>query len=219
MNGIHDMGGMHGMGPIGYDKNAPVFHEPWEGRAWALVRAMGPWGRGRWRGSLRYELERIPPAEYLRMPYYERWFTVLVNRLLRGKLITQSELETGKPDPSASKPSLLPLPAGQGAQNSSARMDVHVTPGFKTGQRVRGRNIHPIGHTRLPRYVRGRRGVVLKDHGVWALQDTDADGDPLGSKPQHVYTVRFAARELWGDTAAGRDFVYVDMWEDYLERA
>ena len=69
MNGIHDMGGMHGMGPIAYEKNPPVFHEPWEGRAWALVRTMGPWGRGRWKGSFRYELERIPPDEYLRMPY------------------------------------------------------------------------------------------------------------------------------------------------------
>jgi hypothetical protein len=190
MNGIHDMGGMHGMGPIGYEKNPPVFHEPWEGRAWALVRVMGPWGRGRWRGSLRYELERIPPAEYLRMPYYERWFSVLVNRLLRGKLITQSELETGKPDPNASKPTLLP--ATGGAQNSSARLDVRVDTRFQGGSvcapKYQSRRSHAVAALR-PRTP--RRGA--EDHGVWALQDTDSEGDPLGSKPQHVYTVRFAA--------------------------
>jgi nitrile hydratase len=219
MNGIHDMGGMHGMGPIDYRRDPPVFHESWEGRAWALVRTMGPWGQGRWRGSYRYELERIPPAEYLRMPYYERWFTVLVNRMLRGKLISQSELETGRPDPNAAKPQLLPRPAGQGAPITSSRMDVRVTPRLRAGQRVRARNINPVGHTRLPRYVRGRHGIVLKDHGVWALQDTDLDGEPLDPKPQHVYTVKFAARELWGETAGARDAVYVDLWEDYLERA
>jgi nitrile hydratase len=83
---------------------------------------------------------------------------------------------------------------------------------------VRARNIHPEGHTRLPRYVRGKRGVITKDHGVWALQDTDADGERVGD-PQHVYTVRFASRELWGEAASRLDSVYVDMWEDYLERA
>jgi nitrile hydratase subunit beta len=219
MNGIHDMGGMHGMGPIAYEKNLPVFHEPWEGRAWALVRTMGPWGQGRWKGSLRYELERIPPDEYLRMPYYERWFTVLVNRMLRGRLISQSELETGKPDPGAAKPVLLSPPTDQGVPASSARMTVPVKPGFKAGQRVRARNVSPVGHTRLPRYVRGHHGVVLKDHGVWALQDTDTSGDRLDSTPQHVYTVQFAARELWGAAAAARDSVYVDLWEGYIERA
>ena len=93
------------------------------------------------------------------------------------------------------------------------------SPGFKAGQRVRARNVSPVGHTRLPRYVRGHHGVVLKDHGVWALQDTDTDGDRLGSTPQHVYTVQFAARELWGAAAAARDSVYVDLWEGYIERA
>ena len=217
MNGVHDMGGMHGMGPIGYDKNAPVFHDEWEGRAWALVRAMGPWGRGRWR-STRYELERIPPAEYLRMPYYERWFAVLVDRLLRSNLVTPSELAGGKPDPGAPRPTLPPQPASTG-QPGSARMDVQVRSRFKAGQGVRARNLHPVGHTRLPRYVRGKRGTVLRDHGVWALQDTNVDGEPLGAKPQHVYTIRFAARELWGDAASPRDSMFVDLWEDYLERA
>jgi len=213
MNGIHDMGGMHGMGPIAHEPNEPVFHQEWEGRAWGLQRAMGPWGRGRW-GSTRYELERIPPAEYLRMSYYERWFTILVNRLLRSDLITPGELASGQADPTRPKPTLPPRSATGGA----ARLTTPVTPAFKLGQHVRARNIHPEGHTRLPRYTRGKRGTVIRDNGVFALQDTDVNGQTLGGKPQHVYTVRFAARDLWGTQASARDSINVDLWEDYLER-
>lgn len=216
MNGVHDMGGMHGMGPIVHDPDEPVFHEEWEGRAWGLQRAMGPWGRGRW-GSTRYELERIPPAEYLRMSYYERWFTILVNRLLRSDLITSEELASGKPDPTRPKPTLPPAPPRSG-QPGATRLDLRIKPAFKLGQAVRARNIHPEGHTRLPRYTRGKRGTIVRHNGVFALQDTDVNGQSLGGKPQHVYAVRFAARELWGERASARDGVYVDLWEDYLER-
>jgi nitrile hydratase len=217
MNGVHDMGGMHGMGPIVHEPNEPVFHEPWEGRAWGLQRAMGPWGRGRW-GSTRFELESIPAAEYLRMSYYERWFTVLVNRLLRSDLITAAELASGTADPSRPKPTLPPAPPRTGA-GGAARMNLRVNPAFRRGQRVRARNIHPEGHTRLPRYTRGKTGRVVRDNGVFGLQDTDAAGRSLGGKPQHVYTVQFASRELWGSEASPRDSVYVELWEDYLERA
>ena len=216
MNGVHDMGGMHGMGPIVHERDEPVFHETWEGRAWGLQRAVGPWGRGRW-GSTRYELERIPAAEYLRMSYYERWFTVLVNRLLRSDLITEAELASGRSDPSRPRPTLPPA-RPPGSPGGAARLDVRVAAAFRRGQQVRARNIHPEGHTRLPRYTRGRRGRVVRDNGVFALQDTDVNGQSLGGKPQHVYTVQFAARELWGSQASPRDSVYVDLWEEYLER-
>jgi nitrile hydratase len=209
------MGGMDGMGPIVHEQHEPVFHEEWEGRAWGLQRAAGPWGRGRW-GSTRYELERIPAADYLRMSYYERWFTVLVNRLLRSDLVTAAELASGRADPGRPKPTLPPAPPRTGP--GSARLEVRVRAAFRLGQRVRARNIHPEGHTRLPRYTRGKRGTVIRDNGVFALQDTDAAGRSLGGKPQHVYTVRFASRELWGDRGSARDSVYVDLWEDYLER-
>jgi len=85
------------------------------------------------------------------------------------------------------------------------------------GQRVRARNLNPVGHTRLPRYVRGKVGTITRDGGIEELQDTDTQG--LGDKQQHVYTVRFAARELWGDQASPRDSVYADLWEGYLESA
>ncbi len=74
MNGIHDMGGMQGLGELGYQENAPGFHEPWEVRVFALVQAMRS-------GGLRPYIERIPAADYLRMSYYERWYTALVTRL------------------------------------------------------------------------------------------------------------------------------------------
>ena len=215
MNGVHDMGGMHGMGAIEPEPNEPVFHEPWEGRIFALFLriAFGPWARGRNWGSFRFELESIPAAEYLRMSYYERWFTWVVNWLLRNNLVTQAELETGEVDPSLPRPTLLPPSA------ESARPEVMVSPRYRPEQRVRARNVYPRGHTRLPRYTRDKHGTVVRDHGLWALQDTDVNGQRLGGQPQHVYTVRFTARELWGDEASERDAVYVDLWEDYLEPA
>lgn len=214
MNGVHDMGGMHGLGPIQYDPNEPTYRQEWEGRVFALNRALGPWGRGRWR-NFRWELELIPGADYLRMSYYERWFTVFVNRLLRAGLVRQAELESGRAEPAAPRPQLLPETAGQGG---GSRVDSPVRARFRERQRVRARNINPVGHTRLPRYARGKQGAIVKDHGVWALQDTDENGDRLGG-PQHVYAVRFTARELWGADASPRDSVTIDMWEDYLERA
>jgi nitrile hydratase subunit beta len=218
MNGVHDMGGNQNMGPIGHDPDAPIFHEPWEGRVWALYRSTGQYGRGVWK-SFRYELELIPPSDYLRMPYYERWFTVLVNRLLRSKYITAEELAGGRADPAMTMPALPPPPPrAPGAVAGTSRLDLPVRAGYRVGQTVRGRNMHPIGHTRLPRYTRGKRGVITRDHGVWALQDTNADGDGIGT-PQHVYTVRFTARELWGPEASARDTIFVDAWESYLERA
>ena len=218
MNGIHDMGGMHGMGPIGHDPDQPVFREPWEGRVWALNRATGLYGRGVWK-NFRFELEQIPPSEYLRMPYYERWFTVLVNRLLRSRYITEEELASGRADPSAPTPALPPPPPPvPGAMPGATRLNLPIHAGYRAGQQVRAKNIHPQGHIRLPRYVRGKHGVITKDHGVWALQDTTLAGELVGG-PQHLYTVRFAARELWGAAASPRDSVFIDAWEDYLERA
>ena len=216
MNSVHDMGGMDGMGPIEPAESEPVFHEPWEGRVFALVNRIGPWGRGRNWGSFRFELESIPAAAYLRMSYYERWFTaLLVNRLLTSNLVTPAELESGEADPELPRPTLLP--ASTGASPGSARLDVGVSPRFRPEQPVRARNLHPRGHIRLPRYTRGKRGTVVRDHGVFALQDTDVNGQRLGARPQHVYTVRFTARALWGDRASALDTVYVDLWEDYLE--
>jgi len=216
MNSLHDLGGMDGFGPVEPEENEPVFHEAWEARVFALIMfGLARWGRGE---NLRFQLESLPAADYLGMSYYERWLEVSVSRMLRNGLITREELATGRADPN--RPPPTPAAAGDaGDPEGAGLLDLDITPRFAAEDEVRARNLHPRGHTRLPRYTRGKRGSVVRDNGVYALQDTDEAGRPLGYKPQHVYTVRFAGEELWGERASARDFVYVDLWEDYLEPA
>jgi nitrile hydratase beta subunit len=218
MNGVHDMGGQQGMGPVQYEKNEPVFHSAWEGRVYALTRAMRAWGKWTLDAS-RYALEILPPAEYLRMSYYERWLTRLETDVVQHGLVTREELQSGKVVAASSRatPVFTVAMAGRLNRGIPSSLDPNVQPAFKVGQRVRARNIHPIGHTRLPRYARGKVGVVTRDHGVYVFPDTTAHSQ--GEKRQHVYSVRFTARELWGPAASARDSVHLDMWDDYLERA
>jgi nitrile hydratase subunit beta len=219
MNGVHDMGGMQDFGPVRREHNEPVFHAPWEGRSFAINQAAGAWRK--WNvDKWRHQIELLPPAEYLRMSYYEKWFAAISELLVGSGLVTRAEIESGQPAPGSTKavPPLtaahVPLMRRSGAH---AKRDVQVTPRFLPGQQVRARNMHPAGHTRLPRYARGKIGMVHRDHGVYVLPDTMAHG--RGENPQHVYSVRFAARELWGPQAAPRDAVYIDLWDDYLEPA
>lgn len=222
MNGIHDMGGMHGMGPVLPEPQAtePVFHEVWEGRVYAITRAIGAWRK--WNiDTGRYHIELIPPAEYLRMSYYEKWFTRMVALLIKTGLVTAEEVAAGKAVAGSKKetPALRPeaVPGVALNRNIPASTDPSIPPKFSKGQRVRTRNMQPLGHTRLPRYARGKTGEIDRDHGVHNLPDTNAHGQ--GPKRQHVYAVRFSARELWGPEASANDFVYLDLWDDYLERA
>ena len=219
MNGIHDMGGMQDMGPIHYEKNEPVFHAPWEARSLALNLAMGAWRK--WNiDAGRHEIELFPPAEYLRMSYYEKWFVRLIELLVKRGLVSRAEIESGKPAPDSQK-ATPPLTADKVSSmlrsGAAASRNVALSARFQAGQRVRARNMHPTGHTRLPRYARGKLGTIDRDHGVYVFPDTNAHF--LGEKPQHVYSVRFTARELWGDQAPPKDSVYIDMWDDYLEPA
>ena len=218
MNGVHDMGGMHCMGPIQYEKSEPVFHAAWEGRIYALNRAMRAWRK--WNlDTDRHALELMPPADYLRMSYYERWVGRLADQVVQYGLVTSEEMGSGKPAPGAPKvaPALTAaMSSGFLTRGILSSRDPKVQPLFKVGQRVRARNINPASHTRLPRYARGRTGTVMRDHGVYSFPDTNAHF--LGEKRQHVYSVRFASRELWGEGASPRDFVHIDMWDDYLER-
>jgi len=219
VNGVHDMGGMHGMGRVEYEQNEPVFHAPWEGRAFALNLAAAAWRK--WSlDAFRYQIELLSPVEYLRMSYYEKWFTAVTERLVESGLVTRAEVESGKPAPGTAK-AVPPLTAGHVPSmlrtGALAVRDVAVAPRFHAGQLVRTRNINPTGHTRLPRYARDQQGTVGRDHGVYVFPDTSAHSP--GEKPQHVYSVRFTARELWGEQASPRDAVYLDLWDDYLEPA
>ncbi|HEY1240852.1 MAG TPA: nitrile hydratase subunit beta [Bryobacteraceae bacterium] len=219
MNGIHDMGGMHGMGPIEYEKDEPVFHEPWEGRVFALTVAMGSWRKWNIDAS-RHGIEQIPPVDYLRMSYYEKWFTRLVGLLLERGLVTGAEVADGRPAPDSPK-ATPPLTAAQVAETLGKggpyNRDTPAPARFQPGQPVRARNLNPAGHTRLPRYVRGRLGAIDRDRGIYVFPDSNAQF--RGENPQHLYSVRFTARELWGGEASPRDSVYLDLWDDYLEPA
>jgi nitrile hydratase len=208
------------MGPIRPETDEPVFHNAWEGRVYVLTRAIGAWRKwnidtGRW------YIERIPPADYLRMSYYERWFTRLIELLITTGLVSRREIETGSPD--SGSPKLSPVlradrvPEVALNRNIASSHEPSIRPRFKMGQRVRARNLNPTGHTRLPRYARGKVGKIDRDHGVYNFPDSSAEG--RGAKRQHVYSVRFTGRELWGEQASGRHFVYIDLWDDYLEKA
>ncbi len=218
MNGVHDMGGMHGLGPVEVEKNEPVFHAEWEARLFALNLASG--FLGKWNIDIsRFAREQMPAAEYLATTYYEHWLWGLRKLLVDQGLVTAKELETGRPDAKAKDARVLRVAdVTKALQNvRAARLDDDVASKFKPGDRVVARNINPTGHTRLPRYARGRQGVIDRDHGVFIFADTHAMG--LGKKPQHVYSVRFTARELWGAEASPRDSVYVDLWDDHLDAA
>jgi nitrile hydratase subunit beta len=215
MNGAHDMGGMQDMGPIRPEKNEPIFHAEWERRAFALFNATDVQWPFR-----RTQIELIPPADYLRMGYYEKWLAALPGILIKTGMASAAEIESGKAvGPANTKWHVLSvadvaarlLPVSAPSNQITAPTQLHV------GQRVRARNLNPLGHTRLPRYVRGKVGTITRDGGIEALQDTDIQG--LGPKQQHVYTVRFAGQELWGVQASPRDSVYADLWEGYLESA
>ena len=217
MNGIHDMGGMQDMGPVRPDKNEPVFHAEWERRVFAMDEAID----GDWPGGAgRYQKELIPPAEYLRMSYYERWLRGLSELLVKSGIVTQSELETGIAEGGNTKGRKVLRVAEVRPRIAAGFPSTSKVPAvakFHLGERVRARNINPSAHTRLPRYARGKLGTIERDHGVFAFNDSKAQG--LGDKPQHLYSVRFAARELWGSGASEGDSVHLDLWDDHLEPA
>ena len=218
MNGVHDMGGMHGMGPVQREQNEPVFHSPWEGRVYAINRALGAWRR--WNiDAGRHQIELIPPTDYLRMSYYEKWLTRNIELLVKHGLVTREEIDSGKPAAGSTKATPALSLSGVEATlrpGSYMRPETNAKTRFKPGQRVRARNMNPVGHTRLPRYARGKAGTVVQNHGIFVFPDMNAHF--LGEQPQYLYSVRFAARELWGEQASPRDFVYIDMWDSYLDR-
>jgi nitrile hydratase beta subunit len=219
MNGVHDMGGLQDMGPIQYEKDEPVFHAAWEGRIFAMnasLRAFSKWNLDAWR----YQIELLQPADYFRMTYYERWLAINERLLVQHGLVTRTEFASGRPDPGSVKgtPALTAaVAAGSHGRDIPSGDDPKIRPQFNVGQSIRARNINPTGHTRLPRYARGKLGTVARDHGVYDFPDTNAHFQ--GAKRQHLYSVRFQAYELWGEHASPKDSVHLDMWDDYLERA
>ena len=214
MNSIHDMGGMHGFGPIEVEKNEPVFHADWESRVYALVRVWYPWARYKSWGSFRHNLEKIPPSDYLKMSYYERWFHVHEQKALETGIVTRTELETSKANPDNVVPDLERHPD---SWRGSRRLNEELPLKFCKGQEVRAKNLNGFAHNRLPRYVRGKVGTIFSINGVYALQDTNEKGEQPYAQLENVYTVKFSSSELWGANGNVKDFVYIDAWESYLD--
>lgn len=224
MDGIHDLGGMDGFGPIPRESGEPVFHGDWERRVFALSEATG-WTVPLSIDAFRQEVERMPPADYLAAPYYARWLFALETLLARAGAVTGAEIEAriagapaGPPaaaHPSVCRPENALRQIAEGGRYTRAAAD--VAQRFRPGDAVVARNVHPPHHTRLPRYARGRHGEIAADHGIFVLPDSNAQG--AGERPQHLYAVRFAARELWGPDASEGDRLFLDLFEDYLEPA
>ncbi|MFT6670159.1 MAG: nitrile hydratase [Afipia broomeae] len=219
MNGAHDMGGVDGFGPVIPEPNEPVFHGEWERRVLALTLAMAR--PGGWNIDMsRFAREDRSPAEYLSKSYYQIWLAGLERLMHERGLVMPDEVEAGRVlyPPKAGVPVLAPGDVeGMLRRGAPTERDATSTPLFAIGDRVRAKNIHPQGHIRLPRYVRGHVGVVELLHGAHVFADSNARGD--GENPQQLYTVRFTGRELWGDRADPASAVSVDAWESYLERA
>ena len=220
MNGIHDLGGMDGFGPVTREKNEPIFHSDWERRVFGMLLAT--MGQGVYNlDEMRHAIERMGAAEYLGSTYYEHWLAGLERILEEKGKLSRAEVESrirdlaaGTKPPAASNPQLADALAQAvkiGAPTSRGKGRAR----FRAGSKVRVRKMNPQGHTRCPRYVRGALGVVDRVHEKFVFPDANAHG--RGNSPEILYTVSFDAAELWGDGAEGR--VYVDLWESYLEPA
>jgi nitrile hydratase len=219
MNGGQDLGGTHGHGPVMPEPNEPVFHAEWEKRAFALTLAAS--APGQWNIDMsRFARENRPPAEYLSMSYYQIWFAALEAMLEERGLVAADEIEAGR---SLHPPKPVPrtLSPGDVAQvlyrGGPTERETNTTARFKAGDKVRAKNINPVTHTRLPRYVRGHVGEIERVIGCHVFPDSNALG--TGENPQWLYTVRFGGRELWGADADPTVKVSVDAWEPYLEPA
>lgn len=219
MNGPHDMGGMQCYGPVEPEAGEPIFHSDWEKRALAMTVGMGFCGQ--WNLDVsRFNRESLPADFYLTKSYYQIWLAGLQNLMLQRDMVTPSELETGKLEIKGVDVkrvmSAKDMPAALLAGAPVSR-EATVEPGFGIGEQVRTLNINPQGHTRLPRYVRGKVGQIVSIQGHHVFPDINAKGE--GENPEWLYSVSFDAQELFGDEAESGNKVMVDCWGSYLEHA
>jgi nitrile hydratase len=221
VNGIHDLGGMHGFGRVEIEENEPPFHAPWEGRVVGIFMQLLL--RGYFNlDAFRHGIETMEPSHYLRASYFERWRTSIEKNLVAVRAVAPAELEeriralrerssVGSDEPKR----IVPAPPPPRPPQPGFVREVDAPPRYAVGDAVRGRNLHPRGHTRLPRYARGARGRVERVYPAFVFPDTNAHGQ--GENPQYLYNVRFDGRELWGDAAEPGVSVSLDLFESYLE--
>jgi nitrile hydratase beta subunit len=213
-NSIHDMGGMHGFGPVEAEPNEPLFHAPWEGRVRALQRGVG-YLRLWTLDGFRAAQEVLPPMTYLASSYYERWFRALERMVVAHGLVGEDEIAAGR----SLRPGLrlnrkLSLDDVKAGGFPSFARPAPASARFTAGDRVRTRNLNPTTHTRLPRYARDKVGTIEAIRGCHVFPDSAAIG--AGDNPQWLYTVVFSARELWGEEADPTVSVSIDAFEPYL---
>jgi len=216
MDGVHDMGGMDGFGKIEVEENEPVFHAAWEGHVLAMQLAM-LYARA-WRvDHLRFAQEQLPPLTYLSASYYQRWLLGMEKNIIERGLATAEELKAGHATTTGKMLGRkLTVSVFQTMRPSYFRQQ-QAPARFKPGDRVRARNIHPKTHTRLPRYARGKLGVVERCQGCHVYPDSVAVDQ--GDNPQWLYTVVFTGKELWGPDADPTVQVSIEAFEPYLESA
>ena len=213
MNGIHDMGGMHGFGKVEVEFHEPVFHERWEARVFGMIQSLG----GNNIDAGRFSIECLDPVTYLQNGYYGRWLAALERGLAKAGVLTPDEIDARRRSVVAAARAVS---AGRSTLRPSPKdyvRKVDAPPQFAVGQNIVTRNHQPAGHTRLPGYGRSRRGVIVRVHPAMVFPDDNAHGG--GEHPQYLYTVRFTARALWGDTAEPNTVVHIDLFEPYLEAA
>jgi len=232
VNGVHDLGGMQGFGPVQPERDEPAFHAPWEAVVLAIRRSRSI-ARLFTIDEFRHAIERTEPARYLGSTYYERWLDALVRVLIDKGVLTRDELEAREvalaqgaaPARSAGSAAGPPKSAESVAGPEGPVIFVPASPvrpasarpRYAPGDRVHTRVVHPTGHTRLPRYARGKPGVIDRVHGTHVFPDASAHGQ--GERPQPLYSVAFEARALWGESAEPNQRVFLDLWESYLEPA
>jgi nitrile hydratase beta subunit len=225
MNGVHDLGGTEGLGVVAPTREGeePTFYADWERAVFAMLVPSLLAGINL--DEFRHGIEKMHPAEYLSSRYYEHWLHTIESNLIEKGVIDAGELEEKtryyRENPDA------PLPSRQDAEQTetllevmragaSTRMPTDAESRFKVGQTVRVKNHHPSGHTRLARYLRGKQGVVDRVYDSFVFPDTNSKRE--GEHPQHVYSVRFEAEEVWGpESSEPRESIYYDFWEPYLE--
>lgn len=223
MDGIHDLGGRQGLGPIAPEADEPVFHSDWERSVLTMFPAMAMAGAFNL-DMFRSGMEQIPPAEYLTTRYYEHWMHSMIEHGTVAGIFDPEDLEArtqhyldnpGESAPTATKPEQVDALRQLLAHGADYRREIAAPPAFAVGSTVRVRPDASTTHTRRAGYVRGHVGEVVATHGAYVYPDTNAVGG--GDDPHHLYTVKFTSEELWGEGAESPNtVVHIDLWEPYL---
>ncbi|SFH42609.1 nitrile hydratase [Priestia megaterium] len=221
MNGIHDVGGMDGLGKIIRVENEPIFHKEWERTAFGIMA--GTVGQGLLNlDEFRHGIELMDPVDYLVSGYYAHWVATVEWNLVKKGVLDAQEVEKraevflnspNTPIPTRENPELVAHLQQLITTGGSTKRELSTPAKFQIGDKVKTKNLNPLGHTRLPRYARGRYGIVHALNGAHVFPDTHAHGK--GEKPEYLYTIRFEAQELWGEKKS--EMVNIDLWESYLE--